>query len=81
MKKNGAIERLLTIMNKRYNTIKFTQEQENANVLCFLFIEIKRVDNNLDFNVFRKPTAVPRYITSDSHHCIQHTDGCVQFND
>jgi hypothetical protein len=40
--------------------------------LCFLDIEIKRVDNNLEFNVFRKPTAVARYITSDSHHCIQH---------
>jgi uncharacterized protein (UPF0335 family) len=37
-----------------------------------LDIEIKRVDNNLEINVFRKPTAVPRYITSDSHHCIQH---------
>jgi hypothetical protein len=60
MKKNGAIGRLLTIMNKRHNTIKFTHEQDNANVLCFLDIEIKRVGNNLEFNVFRKPTAVPR---------------------
>jgi hypothetical protein len=44
----------------------------NVNVLCFLDIEIKGVDNNLEFNVFRKPTTVPRYITSDSHICIHH---------
>jgi hypothetical protein len=72
MKKNGATGRLLAIMNKRHKTSKFAHEQKNANVLCFLDIEIKRVDNNLEFNVFRKPTTVPRYITSDSHHFIQH---------
>jgi hypothetical protein len=66
MKKSGAIGRLLTIMNKRHNTIKFTHEQENANVWCFFDIEIKRVDNNLKFNVFHKPTAVPRYITASN---------------
>jgi predicted oxidoreductase (fatty acid repression mutant protein) len=40
--------------------------------LCFLDAEIRRSDTNLDFNVYRKPTATERYITIDLHHCVQH---------
>jgi hypothetical protein len=69
--KTNTIERLLVIMNRRHNTIKFTYEIEQQNVLCFLDAEIRRSDTNLDFNVYRKPTATERYITIDSH-CIQH---------
>jgi predicted oxidoreductase (fatty acid repression mutant protein) len=53
-------------------TIKFTYEIEQQNVLCFLDAEIRRSDTNLDFNVYRKPTATERYITIDLHHCVQH---------
>jgi hypothetical protein len=70
--KRGSIERLLTIMNRRYNTIKFTYKVEDQNVLCFLDAEIKRVANTLEFNIYRKPTMTSRYITNDSHHCVQH---------
>jgi predicted GIY-YIG superfamily endonuclease len=70
--KRGSIERLLTITNRRYNTIKFTYEVEDQDVLCFLDAEIKRVANTLEFNIYRKPTMTSRYITNDSHHCVQH---------
>jgi hypothetical protein len=66
------VERLLIIMNRRHNTIKFTYEIEQENVLFLLDAEIRRSDTNLDFNVYRKSTAAKRYITIDSQYCIQH---------
>jgi hypothetical protein len=38
----------------------------------FLDTQIKRLDKKLSFNVYRKPTATPRYISNESHHNIQH---------
>jgi hypothetical protein len=70
--KRNTIDRLLVIMNRRHSTIKFTHEIEENNSLCFLDVQIKRVDSTLVFNVYRKPTMTSRYIPIESHHSIQH---------
>jgi hypothetical protein len=70
--KKDTIDRLLAIINRRHNTIKFTHEIENNGTLCFLDTQIKRLNKKLSFNVYRKPTATPRYIPNESHHSIQH---------
>jgi hypothetical protein len=60
-------------MNRRHNTIKFTYGIEQQKVLFGYWNKTKRgSDTNLDFNVYRKPTATERYMTIDAHHCIQH---------
>jgi IS1 family transposase len=71
MKKN-TINRMLVIIKRRHNTIKFTHEVEDNETLCFLDTQIKRVDKKLTFNIYRKPTATFRYIPIESHHSIEH---------
>jgi Reverse transcriptase (RNA-dependent DNA polymerase) len=71
MKKN-TIERMLVIMNRRHNTIKFTHEVEENGTLSFLDTKITRIDKKLNFNIYRKPMATSRFIPIDSHHSIQH---------
>jgi hypothetical protein len=70
MKKN-TINRMLVIMNRRHNTIKFTHEVEDNETLCFLDTQIKRFDKKLTFNIYRKFTVTSRYIPIESYHIIQ----------
>jgi hypothetical protein len=69
--KKDTIDRLLVIMNRRQNTIKFTHEIEKNGTLKS---ELKSNAwiKKLSFNVYRKPNATPRYIPNESHHSIQH---------
>jgi hypothetical protein len=70
MKKN-TINRMLVIMNRRQNTIKFTHEVEDNGTLCFLDTQIKHFDKKLTFNIYRKFTVTSRYIPIESYHSIQ----------
>lgn len=62
----------LNILNEQSPTIKFTMEKETNGKLPFLDVMVTRVNNKLDFSVYRKPTNTDRYITRDSY-CTKST--------
>jgi hypothetical protein len=64
---------------RRHNTIKFTHEVEDNEILCFLDKQIKRVFKKLTFNIHRKPTATSRYHPIESHHSIQHKSATFNY--
>lgn len=66
------VQKILDILNARFDTIKFTHEIECDGKLSFLDIEIQRVGTSFEFGVYHKPTTTKRTITSDSHCPIQH---------
>jgi len=66
--KKEEVQKILDILNSRYDSVKFTFElPDNNNILPFLDVSVQQVDHKLKFNVFRKPTTTKRYITSDSY--------------
>jgi len=66
--KKSDLDHTLNILNNRFNSIKFTSEIEDevSRSISFLDIKIKRVNNKLEFAVYRKQTTTERLITSDS---------------
>ena len=54
-REKSHIEKFLQYMNNRHKNIKFTCEIENDNQLSFLDCKIKRVDQNFNIEVYRKP--------------------------
>ena len=69
---NNNINDLLTQINSKFNTIKFTCEIEKDGTLPFLDTLIIRNNNKLEFDIYRKETSIKRFITKDSNHCCQH---------
>ena len=66
--KRSEADSLISTLNSQSTTIKFTLDKENENgSLPFLDVLITRVNNKLDFSVYRKPTNTDRYITNDSY--------------
>ena len=47
---------LVNFLNEIDNNIQFTIELANNNSLPFLDLQIKREENKLSFNIYRKPT-------------------------
>lgn len=71
--KEEDINEVLDHMNSLYPSIQFTIEKEKNGCIPFLDIEIKRKENGqIKFGIYRKPTNTKRFITSDSHHNLQH---------
>jgi len=66
--KREDLSNILNTLNTRCDNIKFTSETEDeiSHSLPFLDLNIKRVNNKLEFAVYRKPTSTDRFITSDS---------------
>jgi hypothetical protein len=58
----------LNWLNSRHQKIQFTTEEVQSGQLPFLEVMVKRQDNKLIFDVYRKPTSTKRYITADSFH-------------
>ena len=52
--------------------IKFTFEVEDQSGLSFLDLKIKRSDNKLYFDIFRKPAATDHVIPYQSAHPLNH---------
>ena len=48
--------KFLDYINSRHEKIKFTMETESNNKLPFLDLLIKRTDNKIDIEIYRKPT-------------------------
>lgn len=63
-------EATLMELNSRHGNIKFTMEVENEGRLPFLDLIIKRNDESLCFEIYRKPTHTQRLIPSCSNHHI-----------
>jgi hypothetical protein len=67
------INKILNKLNSIENSIKFTSETETDNKIYFLEVTLERTEiNTIELDIFRKPTFLPRYITSDSYHCQSH---------
>ena len=70
--KDFNIENFLENLNCQYSTIKFTYEEEIDGRLPFLDLYIKRSNEKLEFEIYRKKTHTYRYIQNNSNHCWQH---------
>lgn len=70
--KESEVENTLRILNSRYESINFTFEKENNKSITFLDLKLERIENRIDFSVYRKPTSTDRYITEDSFCSFQH---------
>ncbi|XP_055623481.1 uncharacterized protein LOC129766908 [Toxorhynchites rutilus septentrionalis] len=67
--KERYLGKTLDMLNSRHDSITFTCEKEVDGKLPFLDLEITRKeDNTLKFGIYRKPTSIDRFITSDSNH-------------
>lgn len=55
-------------LNSIYPTIKFTSETEINNTLPFLDVLVIKNSNKIEFDIYRKPTHVDRYIVNESNH-------------
>lgn len=70
--KKQELRTLINMLNKtKYQSIKFTYEEEINGRLNFLDLTIIREGENLEFDIYRKPTNTLRYITSDSFHSFE----------
>ncbi|XP_055850342.1 uncharacterized protein LOC129914917 [Episyrphus balteatus] len=67
--KKSEVDQVLTTINNRFPSIKFTFEKEDdkLHTLPFLDVEIKRKEKRVEFSVYRKSTSTDRYITKDSY--------------
>ena len=70
--KKTDLEPTLDLLNSQYPTIKFTYEMETDSHLPFLDVKVIRMNNHLEFGIYRKSTNTMRFITADSHHNGSH---------
>lgn len=67
-----SIDSILTDLNKIHPNITYTVEKEEHNTINFLDITITRTNNDLQYGIYRKPTATDTTIHSSSNHPLQH---------
>ena len=77
VKKNTADE-ILQHLNTLSPTIKFTLEKETDKKLPFLDLLIINNNGKIEFDIYRKPTHVPRYIPYASNHPHTHKIAAFQ---
>lgn len=70
--KRHRVDATLKWLNGVDEHLKFTKEVEVDGNLPFLELLIYRSGNDIEFKIYRKPTATDRYITSDSFHAPNH---------
>jgi hypothetical protein len=66
------IEHISSEFNALHPSIHFTMETETDNKLNFLDMSIYRMQRELQFGIYRKPTATDIMIHSESCHPRQH---------
>lgn len=59
-------------LNSRHDKINFTLELETDKSINFLDLNIKNIDHQHNFRIFRKPTQTDHTIHFSSNHPIQH---------
>lgn len=70
--KIGEEDEILNVLNSQFPTINFTCECETNDQLPFLDVLVTRINDGLDFSVYRKPTNISRYIPADSFSPMSH---------
>lgn len=72
--KVSDVDKILSAINSRYPSIKFTHEMEHEidHTLEFLDLKIKRTGRRIEFDIHSKTTTTDRYITNDSFCSHQH---------
>lgn len=68
----GELKDFLHFLNSLHPNINFTMEIEKNNKINFLDLTLTRSDNNIKFNIFRKPTQTDHMIPWESCHHISH---------
>jgi len=71
----GSVDELnsfLDFLNSLHPNLKFTMEVEFNNKINFLDLTLERLDNTIEFKIYRKPTQTDHMIPWDSCHHISH---------
>ena len=72
---NGNCRQLETL-NKYLNSItknlQFTLETEKNNKINFLDLPLTKIDNKINYNIYRKPTTTDHAIHASSYHPYSH---------
>jgi len=78
---NDSITNIHDVFNAFNNltpNIKFTMEEETNNSINFLDVPIRKENNTLTFNVYRKPTTTDSIIPRDSCHPQEHKHAAIR---
>lgn len=76
--RKDALPSILEAINSAHRDIKFTCEQEKDGKLPFLDVLIVRESNQMNFEIYRKPTHTQRVIPNTSNHSHQHKAAAFQ---
>jgi hypothetical protein len=63
---------VINLFNNVTPTINFTMEEENGNKINFLDVTISKGENNISFNIYRKPTTTGPVIPTGSCNPLEH---------
>jgi hypothetical protein len=72
------IHDVLDIFNSIIPTTKFIMEDEKENKINFRYIAISK-ENNISFNIYRKPTSTDTAIPNDSCHPQEHKLAAIRY--
>jgi hypothetical protein len=65
--------------NAVHPKLKFTMEQQTQNRLNYLDLMIKKNQNELDFEIYRKPASTDLIIHNTSCHPYEHTKAAINY--
>lgn len=71
------LNKLHDYLNNLKPKLKFTIEREVNNKINFLDLTIKRTNNDLEFEIYRKPTQINNIIPFNSNHHMQHKNAAL----
>lgn len=66
------VDECLQLLNSIEDTVNFTVEIEKEGTLPFLDLKVIRVNNRLEFDIYRKPTHVDVYINEKAYNPREH---------
>ena len=72
------LDQFLDHINDLRPTIKFTMEKESNGELPFLDVLVKKSENQITTNVYRKPTHTGQYLNFMSNHSHTTKQGVVR---
>jgi hypothetical protein len=70
--KNGEADDMMKIFNDHHRNLTFTSELENERKINFLDLTLTRTKDELEFEIYRKPTQTNTTINSKSVHPTSH---------
>ena len=73
------IHEVLHDFNKATQPMSFTIEKEENNQLNFLDITIKKGNQSLHYEIYRKPTSTDIIIPSESNHPTEHKISAIRY--